>query len=50
MRVLENRVEDLTFRIFAFKMTLLFFEKYTTFRFIPKNMIGKDLIAKAQFR
>ena len=30
MRVLENRVEDLYFRILQVKMTLYFFEKYTT--------------------
>ena len=30
MRVLENRVEDLFFKILQVKMTLYFFEKYTT--------------------
>lgn len=30
MRVLENRVEDLFFEILQVKMTLYFFEKYTT--------------------
>ena len=30
MRVLENHVEDFTFRILQAKMTLYFFEKYTT--------------------
>lgn len=43
MRVLENRVEDLTFRILQAKMTLYFFEKYTTIQIhSQKNMIGKD--------
>ena len=30
IRVLENRVEDLYFRVLQAKMTLYFFEKYTT--------------------
>lgn len=43
MRVLENRVEDLTFQILQAKMTLYFFEKYTTIQIhSQKNMIGKD--------
>ncbi len=43
MRVLENCVEDLTFRILQAKMTLYFFEKYTTIQIhSQKNMIGKD--------
>ena len=43
MRVLENHVEDLTFRILQAKMTLYFFEKYTTIQIhSQKNMIGKD--------
>lgn len=43
MRVLENRVEDLFFKILQVKMTLYFFEKYTTIQIhSQKNMIGKD--------
>ena len=43
MRVLENRVEDLTFRILQAKMTLYFFKKSTTIQIqSTENMIGKD--------
>ena len=43
MRVLENRVEDLFFKILQVKMTLYFFEKYTTIQiYSQKIMIGKD--------
>ena len=43
IRVFKNSVEDSYFQILQAKMTLYFFEKYTTIQIhSQKNMIGKD--------